>query len=142
MRQVLVTAAARLPRPWSSRTSLGTDVAAGLLLSMIEIAVGLGRALSEGMDVWAAQGDRTRIDASHLADIAWLEYFLGAIVLLVVIAALSRAPWTVVLQIFAAALVAVLLALAQHDYDKSHPGPPPAPNPHYTPCYSGSGRCS
>ncbi|MFG3283306.1 DUF6234 family protein [Streptomyces sp. NPDC048111] len=139
MRQVCVPTAARLPRPWSRRTSLGTDLAAGLLLCMIEVAVCAGKLFADGMEVWAAQGDQARIDEARLGDTTWLEYFLAATVLLVVIAALSRAPWTVALQLLAAIVVAVLLGSAHHSHDQTDHRPPPAPN--YTPCYSGSGRC-
>ncbi|MFD7534954.1 DUF6234 family protein [Streptomyces sp. NPDC059819] len=127
--------------PWSSRTSLGTDLAGGILLLMIEAALGAWKLFSDSMEVWAAQGDRTRTDASGLSGIAWLEHFLVVVLILAVVAALSRAPWTTVLQLLVAGAAVVLLVLAQHGYDQRYPEPPPPPDPHYTPCYSGSGRC-
>ncbi|MEV8527117.1 DUF6234 family protein [Streptomyces sp. NPDC052000] len=141
MSQALPEPSPRPARPWSNRTSLGTDLAAAFLLLMIEIAVSLGKAFADGMDVWAAEGDRRVVDASDLAGITWLGHLLVVTLIITVIAALSRAPWTAVLQLLTAGMVVVLLALAQHGYDQRHPSPPPAPNPNYTPCYSGSGRC-
>ncbi|WP_406510299.1 DUF6234 family protein [Streptomyces sp. NBC_00212] len=141
MTRVLSERSPRRQWPWSSRTSLGTDLAAAILLFVVEAATGAGRLFSDGMEVWAAQGDQARIDASALADIAWTEHFLIVIVVLSAVAALARAPWTVFLQLAAACIVAVLLVSSQHDYDRGHPGPAPTPDPGYTPCYSGSGRC-
>ncbi len=95
-----------------------------------------------GMETWAAQGQEDRIEAARVAELAWTRHFLIATLVLAGLALLSRAPWTVVSQLLAAGTVAVLLTLAQHDYDRRHPAPPPPPNPAYTPCYSGSGRCN
>ncbi|MFE4856677.1 DUF6234 family protein [Streptomyces sp. NPDC056670] len=142
MAQPLPEPSTRRHFPWSSRTPLGTDLAGGILLLMIEAALGVWKLFGDGMEVWAAQGDQTRIDASDLSGIAWLGHFLVVVLILAVVAALCRAPWTTVLQLLAAGAAGALLVLAQHSYDQHHPDPPPPPNPHYTPCYSGSGRCS
>ncbi|MGW0750729.1 DUF6234 family protein [Streptomyces sp. NPDC002587] len=127
--------------PWSDRTSRARDVTTGIVLLLVEVVVYLGKGFGDGMEVWAAQGDEERIEASRLAGLAWTEHFLLVIVVLAGLALLFRAPWTVVLQLLAAGAVAVLLGLAQHDYDRAHPRPAPVPSAGYTPCYSGSGRC-
>ncbi|MGK5547553.1 DUF6234 family protein [Streptomyces sp. URMC 127] len=129
-------------RPWSRRTSLGADVGVGILLFLVEAAVFLGGLFDSGMEIWAAQGQEDRIEAARIAELAWTQHFLIATLVLAGLALLSRAPWTVLSQLLAAGTVAVLLMLAQHDYDRRHPAPPPPPNPAYTPCYSGSGRCN
>lgn len=127
--------------PWSSRTSRAKDVSVGILLFLVEAAVYVGKGFGDGMEVWAAQGDEARIDASRLASLVWTEHFLIVIVVLAGLATLARAPWTVLLQLLAAGAVAVLLGLSQHDYARTHPAPAPTPSAGYSPCYSGSGRC-
>lgn len=97
------------------------------------------KAFTEGMDIWAAQGDSATIDALRLARLAWAEYFLIVVLVLAGLAALARAPWTVFLQLLVAATAFVFLVLSQHEEDKSHPEPAPTPSAGYTPCYSGSG---
>ncbi|MEU9096853.1 DUF6234 family protein [Streptomyces sp. NPDC048361] len=95
---------------------------------------------------WADQGRQTSTTVSGLAEIRLLDYFLAAALLLAVIATVSLAPCTPVLQFLTAGAVAVLLVVGQHSYHRAHPDPPPKPDPyytpHYTPCYSGSHRCS
>lgn len=132
----------RRNRPWSNRTSTGADVTVAVLLFLVEMVVFLSTGFAYGMEAWAAQGDQERIDAARLADIAWMSYFLLAVLALAGLAMLSRARWTAVSQLLAAAAAAVLLVLAQHDYDRAHPTPAPRPGPEYVPCYSGSGRCN
>ncbi|RPK29094.1 hypothetical protein EES37_35335 [Streptomyces sp. ADI91-18] len=132
----------RRGRPWSRRTPLGRDIALGIVLFVVEAAVHFSVRFGHGMEMWAAQGDETRIEAARLADLAWMQHFLVAMIVFVVIALLFRAPWTALSQLLAAAAAAALLVLAQHDYDLSHPRPAPAPSPGYSPCYSGSGRCN
>ncbi|MGW7552059.1 DUF6234 family protein [Streptomyces rimosus] len=127
--------------PWSRRTPLGQDIALGIVLFLVEAAVFLWVGFGYGMEVWAAQGRRARIEAAQLAQLAWTQHFLIALIVIAGLALLSRAPWTVVSQVLAAGVVAALLLLAQHEYDRAHPGPAPKPDPAYTPCYSGSGRC-
>ncbi|UNO40325.1 DUF6234 family protein [Streptomyces sp. MST-110588] len=70
-----------------------------------------------------------------------MRHFLLAAVVLAGLALLCRAQWTVVSRLLAAGTLAVLLALAQHDYDRGHPGPAPTPSADYQPGYSGSERC-
>ncbi|MCX5387279.1 DUF6234 family protein [Streptomyces sp. NBC_00083] len=131
----------RRRRPWSKKTSLGTDIAAAMLLLLTEILLGVRKVFVDSMEAWAAEGRQTNTAASDLASIRWLEYFLAAIVLLAIIATVCLAPCTAVLQFLAAGAVALMLVLAQHSYHQAHPDPPPKPDPHYTPCYSGSHRC-
>ncbi|MFE1775389.1 DUF6234 family protein [Streptomyces sp. NPDC059008] len=131
----------RRGRPWSRRTPRGRDVGIGIALFVVEAAVFLLAGFGYGMEVWAAQGEQARIDAVQLAQLAWMQYFFVAVVVCAGLAALFRAPWTVLSQLLAAGAVAVLFVLAQHDYDRSHPGPAPVPSAGYTPCYSGSERC-
>ncbi|MCB5179395.1 DUF6234 family protein [Streptomyces antimicrobicus] len=129
-------------RPWSRRKSTGADVALGVLLLLVEVAVAVLHGFGTGMEVWAAQGEAERIEAAELAELTWLSYHLVVVLALAAVAALFRARWTVVFQLLAALAVAALLALAQHDADRLHPDPPPRPGPEYVPCYSGSGRCN
>ncbi|MEV5598097.1 DUF6234 family protein [Streptomyces sp. NPDC052496] len=141
MTYALSTPPPRRRRPWSRRTPRGQDIGFGIVLFVVEAAVFLGAGFSYGMDVWAAQGEQRRIDATHLAELAWMQHFLIAVILLAGLAMLFRAPWTVVSQLLPAGAAAALLALAQHEYDRAHPAPAPAPSAGYSPCYSGNGRC-
>jgi hypothetical protein len=108
---------------------------------MVEAFLFLGGSFGYGMRVWVAQGAQPETDAARLASIAWTEHVLVGTLVLAGLAALARAPWTVLLHFLAAGALAVLLVLSQHDYDRTHPGPAPTPGPGYSPCYSGSGTC-
>jgi hypothetical protein len=127
--------------PWSSRTSRTSDIAGAVILFLGEAAFFAWTTFGYGMTVWAAQGDQDEIDAATLASIAWMEHFLYVVLALAGLAALSRAPWTVVSHLVLAGIVTVLLAGSQHDYDRAHPGPAPTPRVEYSPCLSGSGTC-
>ncbi|MEU6768175.1 DUF6234 family protein [Streptomyces sp. NPDC046853] len=134
------------PRPhrrWlrSSRTPLRKDVGAALLLLVIEAVVFVAGAFGHDLQMWAAPDDRATIDAARLASIAWSEYLLAAALVLAAIALLARAPWTALLQILAAATLAAVVVLSQHQYDQTHPRPAPTPSAGYEPCYSGSNDC-
>ncbi|RKT03147.1 hypothetical protein BX286_1070 [Streptomyces sp. 3211.6] len=128
--------------PWSHRTSTGADVTVAVLLLLLEAAVFVLVLFGHGMEGWAAQGDPERIEAADLAGRVWMSQFLVAMLVLAVLAMVSRARWTVASHLLAAAVAAALLVLAQHDHDRSHPRPAPRPGPEYVPCYSGSGRCN
>jgi uncharacterized protein DUF6234 len=141
MTQVFPEPSPRGRWPWSSKTSRTKDVPIGIVLFLVEVALCAGKIFGDGMEIWAAQGDEARIDASRLASLVWTEHFLVVIVVLAGLAALTRAPWTVLSQLLAAGAVAVLLGLSQHEYDRTHPGPAPIPSAGYSPCYSGSGKC-
>ncbi|HET6857740.1 MAG TPA: DUF6234 family protein [Streptomyces sp.] len=142
MTHVLPEPSPRRRWPWPSKPSRAKDVSVGIVLFLIEAVVYVGKSFGDGMEVWAAQGEEARIDASRFASLAWAEHFLVVILVLAGLAALARAPWTVLLQLLAAGAVAALLGVAQHDYDRTHPGPAPTPSAGYSPCYSGSGRCN
>ncbi|MET8421657.1 DUF6234 family protein [Streptomyces sp. NPDC005134] len=127
--------------PWSSNTSLATDVATGFGLFIVESFVFVGKRFGDGMQIWAAQGAQAEIDASQLASIAWTEHFLFGTFVRAGLAALTRTPWTAPVPPFAAGTLAVLLVLSQHDYDRTRAGPAPPPNVGDSPCYSDSGTC-
>ncbi|MDT0466643.1 DUF6234 family protein [Streptomyces gibsoniae] len=124
--------------PWSSRTSAGSDLAAALALFVGEVAVFGWKSFGCAMQIWAAQGAQAEIETSRIASIAWTEHVLIATLVLAGLAALTRAPWTVLSQLLAAGTLAVLLVLSQYDHDRTHPGPAPTPSVGYSPCYSGT----
>ncbi|WP_406119221.1 DUF6234 family protein [Streptomyces sp. NBC_00989] len=131
----------RSRRPWSNRTSTASDVTTAIALFIGEIAVLAWIIFGYGMKNWAAQGDPDEIDTAALAEIASLEVFLYVVIALAVLAALSRAPWTLVSHLLVALLLGALVTGSQQDYDRAHPDPTPTPTVHYTPCLSGSGKC-
>ncbi len=133
----------RRHRPWSNRTSTGADLTVAVLLFLIEAVVFLLGLFGHGMEGWAAQGDSERIAAAELAGRVWMSRFLVAVLVLAVVAMVSRARWTACAHLLAAAAVAALLVLAQHDHDRSHPGSAPRPGLEHTLCFSGGsrGRC-
>ena len=142
MTQVLPEHPSRHRRwPWSRRTSRASDVLAAITLFVAEAVFFAWSTFTSGMEGWAAQGDRGRIDAATLANIAWMEHFLYALLALAGLAALSRAPWTAVSHLVTAGLVFTLLIGMQHEWDRGHPTPAPTPRAGYSPCYSGSGTC-
>ncbi|MEV6482973.1 DUF6234 family protein [Streptomyces sp. NPDC051576] len=142
MTQVLAERPSRRGRrPWSHRTPLRRDITAAVLLFLGEAAVFVWTMFGYGMTVWAAQGEQDRIDAATLASITWTEHFFYVVLALAALAALSRAPWTLVSHLLTALLLAALFTGAQHDWDLAHPDPAPTPSAHYTPCLSGSGEC-
>ncbi|MFH7595509.1 DUF6234 family protein [Streptomyces racemochromogenes] len=126
--------------PWSRRTSTGADVTVAVLLFLLEAVVLVLGLFGHGMEGWAAQGDRERIEAAELAGRVWLSRCLVAVLVLAVVAMVSRARWTVVAHLLLAAGVAALLVLDQHDRDRSHPTPEPRPRLEFTLCLSGD-RC-
>ena len=132
--------ASRHSRPWSNRTSRGSDIATGIALLLGETVVFMWLVLGYSMRMWAAQEEQTVIDAELRAELTMMEWFLLATLLLVGLALVFRAPWTAALQVLAAMVILVLLTGSQHDYDRNHPVPVPPPSG-YTPCYSGSGKC-
>ncbi|WP_405975475.1 DUF6234 family protein [Streptomyces sp. NBC_00988] len=131
----------RSRRPWSGRTSTASDVIAAVVLFITEGFVLAWIVFSYVMESWAAQEDSERIDAAALGEIAWTRIFLYVVLALAVVAALSRAPWTLVSHLLFALLLGALLTGSQQDYDRAHPDPTPTPTVHYTPCLSGSGTC-
>ncbi|MEW1634039.1 DUF6234 family protein [Streptomyces sp. NPDC093801] len=131
----------RRRRPWSNRTPTGADVTIAVLLFLLEAVVVVLGLFGHGMEEWAAQGDRERIEAAELAGRVWLSRCLVAAMLLAVVAMVSRARWTVVSHLLVAAGIAALLVLDQHDRDRSHPTPEPRPALEFSLCLSGGDRC-
>lgn len=75
-----------------------------------------------GLDVWAAQGHLGRIETADLAYMARLQNFLVVVLVVGLLALVSRAPWTVLSQALVAILAGVVLTAAQHSWDRSRPG--------------------
>jgi hypothetical protein len=133
----------RRRRPWSNRTPFASDIGTGLALLIVEAAVFAWKFFAYGMQKWAAQGDAAEIDEIDLSLLDGIAWFLLATLILTGLAALARARWTAISQSIVTATLAVLLVLADHDYNRTHhPAPAPTPGVGYTPCYSGSGRCN
>jgi xanthine/uracil permease len=76
-----------------------------------------------GLEVWAAQGEQAWIDAAGLAHIGRLRTLLIVVLVLAVLAAVFRAPWTVTAHLLVALLVGGALSAAQQDWDRSHTPP-------------------
>lgn len=131
----------RSRRPWSNRTSTASDIAAAVALFIGEAVTLAWMVFSYGMERWAAEGDLDEIDATRLPEIASMEHLLYVVLALAALAALSRAPWTLVSHLFVALFLGALITGAQQEYDRAHPDPTPTPSVHYTPCLSGSGKC-
>ncbi|MFI6461519.1 DUF6234 family protein [Streptomyces sp. NPDC050528] len=131
----------RSRRPWSSRTSTASDVIAAVTLFVGEAVVLAWIIFSYGMKGWAAQDNADEIDAAARAEIAEMAVLLYVVLALAVLAALSRAPWTLVSHLLFALLLGALLTGSQQDYDRAHPDPTPTPTVLHTPCLSGSGTC-
>ncbi|PWK63078.1 hypothetical protein BCL76_12322 [Streptomyces sp. CG 926] len=111
-------------RPWSRRTSRGADLTIGISLLLLGVGwLALDYMFGHGMEVWAAQGDRERIDAADLAHMARTQDYLVAMLVVAALALVFRAPWTALSQLLVAALAGALLVTAQHSWDRSHPSP-------------------
>ncbi|MFE2095894.1 MULTISPECIES: DUF6234 family protein [unclassified Streptomyces] len=107
--------------PWSRRTRLGVDLAFAIPLLLLETAwLVLDWIYGFGLEVWAAQGDRARIDAAGLAHIGRLRTLLIVVLVLAVVAVIFRARWTVVAHLLVALLVGGSLTTARHEWDHSH----------------------
>ncbi|MGW1603410.1 DUF6234 family protein [Streptomyces eurythermus] len=111
--------------PWSHRTRPGVDLAFAVPLSLWETAWLVPNPVyGYGLDVWAAQGAREHIDAAGLAYMRRLRALLITALVLAVLAAISRARWTVVTHLLVALLAGGALTAARHDRDRSHAPPP------------------
>jgi putative exporter of polyketide antibiotics len=131
----------RSRRPWSSRTSTASDIVAAVALFIGEAVALAWIIFSYGMERWAAEGDLAEIDATRLPEIASTKLLLYVVLALAGLAALSRAPWTLVSHLFVALFLGALLTGAQEEYGRTRPDPTPTPTVQYTPCLSGSGKC-
>ncbi|MGW2443414.1 DUF6234 family protein [Streptomyces sp. NPDC001675] len=108
-------------RPWSRRTRLGVDLALAIPLSLLETGwLVVDWIYGYGLDVWAAQGQQSQIDAAGLAHLGRLRVMLVALLVAAVLAALFRARWTVTAHLLVALLAGGSLAAAQHEWDHSH----------------------
>lgn len=135
------TGTARRRWPLGGRAPLHVDVPFGVLLFVGEAAVYLWQVIL--LRLGTLQGDDVQATASSAdayvhAGPAWTYHLLLLTLAMAALAAVARAPWTVVLQLTATVVFSGLLSVAQHDYDRAHP---PKPVPYTGPvCYSGS-RC-
>ncbi|MEV5321560.1 DUF6234 family protein [Streptomyces sp. NPDC052687] len=112
-------------RPWSRRTSPGADLALAIPLFLLETGwLGLDRVYGYGLEVRAAQGEQTGIDAAALAHIGRLRVLLIAVLVMALLGAFFRARRTVIVHLLVALLTGGSLMAAQHERDESRPPPP------------------
>ncbi|MFH9224388.1 DUF6234 family protein [Streptomyces lydicus] len=112
-------------RPWSHRTRLGVDLALAIPLFLLETAwLVLDWIYDLGLEVWAAQGDRARIDAAGLAHIERVRMLLIAVLILAVLAGIFRARWTVIAHLLVAVLAGGVLTISQLEWAHSHTSSP------------------
>ncbi|MFF5775745.1 DUF6234 family protein [Streptomyces virginiae] len=98
------------------------DLAIGIpLLSLGAGWLVLDAVFGHGLETWAAQGDLGRIETADLASMARIQAFLVVVLVVVLLALVSRAPWTVLSQVLLAILAGVVPVAAQHSWDRSHP---------------------
>ncbi|MEU8685913.1 DUF6234 family protein [Streptomyces sp. NPDC048611] len=117
--------APRRRRPWSHRTRPGVDLAFAIPLLLLETMwLVVDWMFGLGLKVWAAQGDQERIDAAALAHLGRVWVLLVATLALAVLAGVFRARWTVIAHLLVALLAGGVLAVAQHQWDISHPPSP------------------
>ncbi|WP_329571978.1 DUF6234 family protein [Kitasatospora sp. NBC_01266] len=128
--------------PLVGRAPLAVDVPFGILLSVLEAAIYVWQLVFLRLDMLQTndfQVTDSSADAYALASLAWTHRLLLLALAVTVLAAVARAPWSLVLQLTAVMALGALLSLAQNHYDRAHP---PKPVPYTGPvCYSGS-RCS
>ncbi|WP_316741830.1 DUF6234 family protein [Streptomyces sp. MK7] len=107
--------------PWSRRTRLGLDLGLAIPLFLLETAwLVLDWIYGFGLEVWAAQGDRARIDAAGLAHIERVRTLLIVVLGLAALAGVFRARWTVIAHLLVALLAGGALTAAQQEWDHSH----------------------
>ncbi len=100
------------------------DLALAISLFVLEVGwLALDWVYGYGLEVWAAQSDQARIDAADLAHMGRVRGLLIAVVVLAVLAAIFRAPRTVIAHVLVALLVGGSLTAAQHEWDHSHTPP-------------------
>ncbi|WP_438296239.1 DUF6234 family protein [Streptomyces sp. HUAS TT7] len=108
-------------RPWSHRTHWGADLAVAIPLFLLEIAwLVLDWMFGLGMEIWAAQGKQDRIDAAGLAHIGRVQVALVAVLVVVVLAGIFRAYWTVLAHLLVALLAWQVLVASQQQVDHDH----------------------
>ncbi|MER8031180.1 DUF6234 family protein [Streptomyces bauhiniae] len=110
--------------PWSHRTRLGVDLALAIPLFLLEAGwVVLDAIYGVGLEVWAAQGDQTRIDTANLAFMERLHVLQIVVIALAVLAAAFRARWTVLTHLLLALLLSGVLAGERHEWQQDHSSP-------------------
>ncbi|MFQ6199411.1 DUF6234 family protein [Streptomyces sp. NPDC000405] len=111
-------------RPWSHPVHWGVDLALAIPLFLLGAAwLVLDWVFGVGMEVWAAQGDQGRIDAAHLAHVGRVQVLAIAVLVVVVLAGVFRAPWTAVAHMLLALLAGGVLQSEQHLWDSNHTPP-------------------
>ncbi|MER6305518.1 DUF6234 family protein [Streptomyces sp. NPDC001657] len=81
------------------------DLALAIPLFLLETAwLVLDWMFGLGMEVWAAQGDRERIDTASLAHTERMWVLLVAVLLVAVLAGIFRARWTLIAHLLVALL--------------------------------------
>ncbi|MBK3520832.1 hypothetical protein JHN54_03920 [Streptomyces sp. MBT70] len=101
------------------------DLAFAVPLFLLEAGwLALDAVYGYGLDVWAAQGAQWQIDAAGLAYMGRIRALLITALVLAVLAAISRARWTVIAHLLVALLAGGALTAAQHDWDQRHAPPP------------------
>ncbi|MEU8963404.1 MULTISPECIES: DUF6234 family protein [unclassified Streptomyces] len=114
------------PRPWSRPTSRGADLAFAIPVLLLGTGwLVLDCIYGAGLEVWAAQSDQRRIDAADLAHLGRLHVFLIAVLVMALLAGISRAWWTVTTQLLLALLAGGLLMSVPHPGATGHAGPTP-----------------
>ncbi|MFE3434156.1 DUF6234 family protein [Streptomyces sp. NPDC059171] len=112
-------------RPWSRPTPRGVDLAFAISLFLLGTAwFVLDWMFGLGMEVWAAQGEQSRIDAAGLAHIWRTRVLLIVVLALAVVAGVHRAWRTVAALLLVALLAGGVLMAVQHQWDTRHPSSP------------------
>ncbi|MGW2207833.1 DUF6234 family protein [Streptomyces sp. NPDC001781] len=111
--------------PWSRRTRPGVDLALAVPLLLLETGwPALDRIYGLGLEVWAAQGDRARVDAAEAAFAGRLWVYLAIALTLAALAALFRARWTLIVHLLVALLVGGVLAGVRTEWERGHDSSP------------------
>ncbi|MYS39931.1 hypothetical protein GTY23_01440 [Streptomyces sp. SID5998] len=111
-------------RPWSHRTRPAADLALAIPLFLLEIAwLAVDWIYGYGLDVWAAEGDRAEIDAAALAHTGRVRTLLVVVLVLAVLAAVSRARYTVIAHLLVALVAGGVLAISHDEWDSRHRPP-------------------
>lgn len=111
-------------RPWAQPVHWGVDLAMAIPFFLLETAwLVLDWMLGLGLEVWAAQGKRDRIDAAALAHIGRVQVLLIAAFVIGTLAGVFRARWTAIAHLLVALLAGGVLVVVQHQWDRSHTPP-------------------
>ncbi|WP_333777297.1 DUF6234 family protein [Streptomyces sp. IBSBF 3136] len=120
----ILSAAPVRRRPWSRRTRRGVDLAFAIPLFLVEtVWLALDWIYGTGLEVWAAQGDKDRIDAAELAHMGRVRTMLIAVIVIAVLGAVFRARWTVVVHLVVALLAGGVLTASHQEWNENHTPP-------------------